>query len=62
MNTNIVEQAIANIASTSEALEAFCNDPNRSCSPFAANLLERMAWELHKLASDLAELNYNYVS
>jgi hypothetical protein len=57
-----VEQAIANIAATSEALEKYCNDPKSRCSPYAANLLERMAWELHKQANDLAEINYLYVS
>jgi hypothetical protein len=62
MKNNIIQEAIANIASTSEALEKFCNDPNGRCSPHAANLLERMSWELHKLAGDLSEINYNYVS
>ena len=44
MNSNHRE-AIANIASTSEAIEKFCNDPKSPCSPYAANLLERMSWE-----------------
>lgn len=62
MDANIIEQAIANIAATSEALEKYCNDPDSRCSPFAANLLEIMSWELHKKANDLAEINYLYVS
>lgn len=62
MDTKIVEEAIANIAATSAALEKYCNDPNNRCSPCAANLLERMSWELHKLAGDLSEINYQYVS
>jgi hypothetical protein len=57
-----VEQAIANIAATSEALERMSNNPNRKCSPYAANLLEQMAWELHKQADELREINYLYVS
>jgi hypothetical protein len=61
MNTNTVEQAIANIAATSEALEKFSNQPN-TCSPYAAQLLERMSWELHKQAEELREINYLYVS
>jgi hypothetical protein len=61
-NKNVVEEAIANIAATSQALEIFCNDPDRRCSPYAANLLEVMAYKLHKLAGDLSEINYNYVS
>jgi ATP-dependent protease HslVU (ClpYQ) ATPase subunit len=60
--TNTVEMAIANIAATSEMLEKMSNDSNRRLSPYAANLLERMSWELHKLAGDLSEINYNYVS
>jgi hypothetical protein len=62
MKKNIIQEAIANIASTSDALEKFSNDPNSRCSPMAANLLERMAWELHKQANDLQEINYHYVS
>jgi hypothetical protein len=62
MDKNIIEEAIANIASTSKAIEKYCNDPNNRCSPYAANLLEQMSWELHKQANDLAEINYLYVS
>lgn len=57
----IVEQAIANIAATSEALEKYSRNVNNFCSPFTANLLERMSWELHRKASDLAEMNYAYI-
>ncbi len=62
MDKSPVELAIANIAATSEALEKYCNDPKNRISPYAANLLERMSWELHKQANDLAEINYLYVS
>jgi hypothetical protein len=62
MEENIIEQAIANIAATSKALEKYSNDPNNRCGSFAANLLEVMSWELHKKANDLAEINYLYVS
>lgn len=62
MNKNIIEEAIANIASTSKAIEKYCNDPDTCCSAFAASLLERMCWELHKQANELKEINYLYMS
>jgi hypothetical protein len=62
MNANTIEEAIANIASTSVALEKYCNDPHNLCSPYTINLLERMSWELHKQANELSEINYLYVS
>lgn len=61
MNTNVIQEAIANIDSTSKAIEKFCNDPNSRCSPYAANLLERMSWELHRQADELKEIHYLYV-
>lgn len=61
MNANIIEQAIANIASTSEALEKYCNDPKHYNS-YASELLEKMSWELNKQANELREINYLYVS
>jgi len=57
-----VQQAISNIAATSELIEKFCKDPNSRCSPYAANLLEQVSWELHKTAEELKEINYLYVS
>jgi hypothetical protein len=60
--TKIIEEAIANIASTSRAIEKFCQDPNSRCSAYAANLLEQMSWELHRQAEELREINYLYVS
>jgi len=62
MNTNgkEVAEAIANIESTSLALEKMSH--KETLSPYAADLLERLSWELHKLAGDLSEINYNYVS
>jgi hypothetical protein len=62
MENNTIQEAIANIASTSAAIEKYCNDPKSRCSPYAANLLERMSWELHKQAEELQEINYLYVS
>jgi len=62
MNENTIQVAIANIAATSEAIEKYCNNPERTCSPYAANLLERMSWELHKQAEELKEIDYLYVS
>lgn len=60
--TDTVEMAIANISATSQTLGKMSNDPNHHLSPYASNLIERMSWELHKLADDLKEINYNYVS
>lgn len=62
MEKNIIQEAIANIASTSEAIEKYCNDPKSRCSPYAANLLERVSWDLHRKARELEEINYLYVS
>lgn len=61
MSTRIVEEAIANIAAASKALEKYSNDPHRSCSAYAANLLERVSWDLHKQAENLREINYYHV-
>ena len=57
--THPIEEAIANIASTSKALEAYCNDP-KNYNSFGSELLERMSWELHKQANDLKEFQYTY--
>lgn len=62
MERNVIQEAIDNIAYTSSAIQKFCNDPESRCSPYAANLLERMSWELHKQADALEEINYLYVS
>jgi hypothetical protein len=62
MNVNIIEEAIANIASTSKAIEKCCNDPNTRFSPYAVGLLESMSWELHRQAEELREINYLYIS
>lgn len=58
---NIIEQAIANIAATSGALEKYCNDP-KNYNSYAAKLLEHMSWELHRKANELKEINQLYVS
>lgn len=55
-------EAISHVALASETIEKFCNDPESPCSPYAANLLERISWELHKNAEELKEVNYLYVS
>ena len=60
MNKNVIEEAIANIASTSEALEKHCNDPKNRYSSYAANLLEHLSWELHKQANNLKEIQSLY--
>jgi hypothetical protein len=61
MDKNIIEQAITNMTSTSEAIEKYCNDP-KNYNSYAAQLLERMSWDLQKQANELKEINYLYVS
>ena len=59
MNANIIDEAIANIASTSKMLEKYCNDP-KNYNSCGASLLERMSLELYKQADALAEFQYRY--
>lgn len=59
MKSNIIEEAIANIAATSAALESFCNDP-KNYNTKGSELLELMSWELHKQSRELEELKYLY--
>ena len=56
---NTIEEAIANMASTSKALETFCNDP-KNYNSYASHLLEQMSWELYKQANDLREIQGSY--
>jgi|FreactcultuFSWF8_1027224.scaffolds.fasta_scaffold00810_13 hypothetical protein len=62
MSAKVLEEAIANIAYTSAAIEKYCNDPDNHCSPIAAALIEQMSWDLHKKAKQLKEINYLYIS
>jgi chaperonin cofactor prefoldin len=59
MSNQVIDEAIANIASTSEALDKICNDP-KNYNSYGSQLLEQMSWELHKQANDLKELQYTY--
>ncbi len=59
MGNTIIEEAIANIASTSQALENYCNDP-KNYNSYGAQLIEQMSWELHKQANQLKEFQYHY--
>ncbi len=59
MNVNVIEEAIANMASTSQALEKYCNDP-KNYNSYGSQLLEQMSWELHKKSNDLKEFQYHY--
>jgi hypothetical protein len=59
MKKNIIEEAIANIASTSEVLERFCNDP-KNYNSAGAEVLERMSWELKEQCHSLREIQYTY--
>lgn len=57
MKENVIQEAIANMASTSVALEKFCNDP-KNYNSYGSQLLEQLSWELHKQANDLREIQY----
>ena len=59
MENQVIAEAIANMASTSKALEKFCNDP-KNYNSYASQFLEQMSWELHKQANDLREVQYMY--
>lgn len=59
MENTVIKEAIANMASTSAALEKFCNDP-KNYNSYGAQLLEQMSWELHRKANELKEFEYNY--
>jgi len=59
MDNQVIDEAIANIASTSKALDAFCNDP-KNYNSYGSQLLEQMSWELHKQANTLKEIQYMY--
>jgi hypothetical protein len=59
MKNQIIEEAIANIASTSAALEKVCNDP-KNYNAYGYEILERMSWELYKHSNELRELQYMY--
>jgi hypothetical protein len=59
MSTQVIDEAIANIVSTSEALEKFCNDP-KNYNSSGAQLLEQLSWELNKKANELKEYQYIY--
>lgn len=59
MENVVIKEAIANMASTSAALDKFCNDP-KNYNSYGAQLLEQMSWELHKQANQLKEFEYTY--
>jgi len=54
MENVVIKEAIANMASTSAALEKFCNDP-KNYNSFGSQFLEQMSWELQKQANQLKE-------
>lgn len=61
MKNPLIEEAIANMSSTSAALDKYCNDP-KNYNSYAAQLLEQMSWELHRQANDLKSIQYIYGS
>lgn len=59
MENNVIDEAIANIASASCVLEKYCNEQhiyNRQGS----ELLEQLSWELQRHANELKEFQYLY--
>jgi hypothetical protein len=61
MNTSPISEAIANIVSTSQKLEEYCNDP-KNYNTSKAIFLEEVSWDLQKRASELKEFLYMYGS
>jgi hypothetical protein len=59
MKKNIIEEAIANISSTSAALKKYCNDQN-NYNAAGFNFLERVVWELSLQLNDLQEIKEEY--
>lgn len=59
MENTIIQEAIANIASTSEALEKYCNNP-KNYNSYGSQLLEQMSYELYKQANELKEFQCRY--
>jgi uncharacterized protein YeaO (DUF488 family) len=55
----VIRDAITSIATTSEALEKYCNDP-KNFNSYGSNYLEQLSWELHKQANELKEFEYRY--
>lgn len=53
-----IQDAIANIASTSKALDKLCDDPETG--EITRQILENVSWELHRQASDLQFLYGGY--
>lgn len=59
MKDTVIKDAIANIASTSQALDKLCQNP-KNYNAYGISLLEQMSWELQKQAVDLEEFSYYY--
>ncbi len=56
---NAISQAIKNLELSTKALDKFMNDPKHYNSIYST-YLETAVWEMHKQASDLRELQYQY--
>ena len=59
MESKIINETIANMVSTSKALEKFCNDP-KNYNSYGSQLLEHMSQELNKQANTLKEFQHEY--
>ena len=57
--TNVIQEAINKIVSTSEALEWYCGEPE-NYNMAGTEFIEMVAWQLQKSASELSELRKIY--
>lgn len=55
----IIQEAIANITSTTEALDKFCNAPENYNS-YMSQVLEHTIWELVRQANELKDFQNRY--
>ncbi len=59
MKKTVVQEAIANIASTSAALEKYCNQQEHYNSA-GFDFLDRVVWELSMQMRDLQDIQERY--
>ena len=59
MQKKVIQEAVANITSTSAALRAYCNEP-RNYNTEGGRLLDRVVWELSLQLRDLQEIQNAY--
>ncbi len=59
MSNTMINDVIANIASTSRILENFCNDP-KNYNTAGAEVLEKISLDLNRKIEDLKEIQFLY--